>query len=455
MSVMGEGSYLPKVRTQYERYPYPPRRPADERKTLIRTDLDYLAKINHYGFRGRQRFDGFRALVVGGGTGDATVFLAEQLRRKDAEVVHLDISRASLDIARRRAEVRGLTRIQWVNRSLLELPILDLGRFDYINCCGVLHHLADPKAGLAALKSVLAPGGCMGLMLYATYGRTAIYQIQELMRRVNEGEPDIGVRVENTRTMIDCLPETNWIKRGGYRYKDMERYGDAGIHDMFLHSQDRSYTVEEMYALVEGAGLRFIDFSNHRTRREYRPGTYLRNPRLLRSLRRLPIRRQQAIGELMAGHIMQHSFYVSEREQTVADLDDLDNVPYHFYAPPANLYETMTANPKGRVNVTFSGGLGLSFQPGPRTRFIFKYLDGRASLGEIFARVREETGEPFTDRELLAEFGPIYEILKPYDWILMRHRSVSPLPCMGDGEIVGTEEGRRGAIPAPPVGTRP
>ena len=40
-----------------------------------------------------------RALVAGGGTGDATIFLAEQLRHTDAQVVHLDMSSASIAIA--------------------------------------------------------------------------------------------------------------------------------------------------------------------------------------------------------------------------------------------------------------------------------------------------------------------------------------------------------------------
>ena len=37
-----------------------------------------LPLLNHYGFAGRQSFqNGFRALVAGGGTGDATIFLAD------------------------------------------------------------------------------------------------------------------------------------------------------------------------------------------------------------------------------------------------------------------------------------------------------------------------------------------------------------------------------------------
>ena len=95
---------------QYDRFPYPERNPADERVRLISTWLDDLRMLNHHCFRGAQSFGaGFRVLVAGGGTGDGTVFLAEQLRGLDAEVVHLDISRVAMEIARERVRLRGLT----------------------------------------------------------------------------------------------------------------------------------------------------------------------------------------------------------------------------------------------------------------------------------------------------------------------------------------------------------
>src|SRR5579862_8199573 len=139
---MSTNRYLPEVREQYEEFPYPPRDPNDEKVRLLRPWLDDLAMINHYCFAGRQSFrNRFRVCVAGGGTGDATIFLAEQLRRTDAEVVHLDLSQAAIDIARRRAQVAALNNISWVCGSLLDLPVLELGKFDYINCSGVLHHL--------------------------------------------------------------------------------------------------------------------------------------------------------------------------------------------------------------------------------------------------------------------------------------------------------------------------
>jgi 2-polyprenyl-3-methyl-5-hydroxy-6-metoxy-1,4-benzoquinol methylase len=75
--------------------------------------------------------------------------LASQLAARGiaAEIIYLDLSSASLDIARARAAARRLENITFIQASLYELPERDLGKFDYIDCCGVLHHLPDPVAG--------------------------------------------------------------------------------------------------------------------------------------------------------------------------------------------------------------------------------------------------------------------------------------------------------------------
>ncbi len=129
------------VRAQYEAYPYPARDPADEAKRLITGSPSHLDEINHYVFAGRlDTRRPFRALIAGGGTGDATIMLAQQLadRGCPAEVVYLDISAASLAIARARAEVRGLTNLRFVQGSLDDIGALAAGPYDYTTaaaCC--------------------------------------------------------------------------------------------------------------------------------------------------------------------------------------------------------------------------------------------------------------------------------------------------------------------------------
>src|SRR3989440_2987619 len=212
---MEKTNYLQSVKDQYEAYPYPLRNPEDEKMRLENSWHDFLEVINFYCFKGKQNFSGpFRALVAGGGTGDQTIFLAEQLRyNRRAEIVHLDFSEKCNEIAKRRAEVRKLVNITWVHGSVLDLTSLKLGPFDYINCVGVLHHLEDPKAGLQALRSVLKDGGAMSLMLYGKYGRTGVYQLQELLRRLNFNETDLEAQLANAKIVLDSLRTTNWVNR--------------------------------------------------------------------------------------------------------------------------------------------------------------------------------------------------------------------------------------------------
>ncbi len=177
------------VRAQYESLPYPPRDPRDEAKRLITGSPSHLDEVIHYVFGGRfDRAQPFRALIAGGGTGDAAIMLGQQLTdagAAKAEIVYLDQSAASRAIAEARAKTRGLTNINFVSGSLLDLAQLGLGRFDYIDCCGVLHHLDDPAAGLAALTQALTPTGGLGLMLYGTLGRTGVYPVQTLVKALS------------------------------------------------------------------------------------------------------------------------------------------------------------------------------------------------------------------------------------------------------------------------------
>ena len=67
----------------YEGLPFPQRAVEDESFRLITPPPDHLGRLNHYCFAGRNNFSSdFRALVAGGGTGDAVVYLAEQLSKR-------------------------------------------------------------------------------------------------------------------------------------------------------------------------------------------------------------------------------------------------------------------------------------------------------------------------------------------------------------------------------------
>jgi SAM-dependent methyltransferase len=426
---------LPEVRALYEALPYPARDPDDERRRLVTTWVDDLPMIAHYGFGGRARFDaGFRALVAGGGTGDATIYLAEQLRATGAEVVHLDFSAASTAIARRRAEVRGLANIRWVQASLLDLPNLGLGEFDYINCVGVLHHLADPDAGLEALLSALKPEGAMGIMVYGAAGRAGIYQMQSLLALVNADETDPAARLDHARQVLSGVPPTNWFRRGEDQVTD-HRAGDAGLADLLLHPRDRAYSVEDLYEwLVDRRGLSIALTDVQRGRSAYMPRLVAgpQPPRVIQRIARMPERRQHAIAELWSGRIQTHSFFATRRP-AAAPYGEPDFVPFLFHEPVTGPeLAKIFARSGGQPFVLDHQWSGVSVRvtPGPHVPAILERIDGRRTFGEIFAAVREAPAfraRPPDDAALFAEFRETWEVLNAIDRLLLRHRD-HPLP---------------------------
>ena len=434
---MKTSDYISQVREQYEELPYPPRDPHDENKRLVRTWLDDLSMINHYCYAGRQSFrDRFRVLVAGGGTGDGTIFLAQQLRHTDAEIVHLDLSRASIGIARQRAQARGLNNISWVNDSLLALPQLGLGTFDYINCSGVLHHLEDPDAGLCALLAVLKDTGALGVMVYGQYGRTGVYQMQALMRLINQGESDAAGRIRNTREVLESLPRTSWFSRGRDIFPDEDLDTAAGIYDFLLHSQDRAYTVGELYEWFHDRHRLNLELTDvGRGRSAYQPEMALgpRQPRFLSSVQALPPRQQHEIAELLVGNLITHSFYATRSPATRAPYGDADYVPFFFHEPVTG--SDLSALIRHHNSLPFvvnheHTGVAVRVDPGKFSAYILPHVDGRRSFGEIFSRVRAEPelrASPPSDGELFRDFHAFYDLLAAIDRVLLRHRSVEPV----------------------------
>ena len=404
------------VRDQYEAYPYPSRDPADEAKRLVVGSPSNLLEVNHYLFGGRRDFTKpFRALVAGGGTGDASIMLAQQLANagNTGEVVYLDLSTTSRGIAEARAAARGLTNIRFVTGSLLDVESLDLGLFDYIDCCGVLHHLSDPEAGLAALTGALAPDGGMGLMVYGTYGRSGVYPLQDVLRQL-VGDRALAEQVSYARRLLANLPPTNLFARNPV-LRD-HTGSDAELVDLLLHSQDRSYTVEEISGLVRGCGLRLISFIEPL---RYDPATYVKDPVLLRQVGSLTPDGRAAVAEKLAGNLKTHVFYVSKRPatDTLAWPDGPEAIPCLRVLDGAQLAKAVQRDLvlKGEFD-----GLSLKF-PLPRlATAVLPWIDGNTTLGEIQRALQDLDPRQDWDH-FKAQFDQLYQVLGGLNHLLIRY----------------------------------
>jgi SAM-dependent methyltransferase len=252
-----------------------------------------------------------RILVPGCGTVQAAY--TAYMNRAD-QVVGVDFSEASLAHERFLQERHGLSNLKLFKGDLLDVGSLN-SQFDVILCTGVLHHMADPGAALAALRDVLASDGVMVLMLYGQTVRTGVYMLQDAFRRMHIEQTSEGVA--EVRRILAELPRRHYAQ--DYIAAATELRHDAAVVDTFLHPQDRAYTVPQILELVDKAGLAFQNWvDNHLYWRNafWGPDTAIAS-----AVDPLPPREHWATVEMLSQMAGLHTFTVRHSSAEVPTVD--------------------------------------------------------------------------------------------------------------------------------------
>lgn len=291
----------------YDTYPFPPEPLLDEPPPGYNWRWNWLAAYNFCTGR-RPARENVRILDAGCGTGVGTEYLVHL--NPQAQITAIDLSAGALAVAKERCQRSGADRVEFRHLSLYDVEQLP-GEFDLINCVGVLHHLPDPKRGLQALASKLAPGGIMHIFVYAAMGRWEIQLMQEaisLLQGDQRGDYRDGVKVG--RQIFAALPETNrLVKREQERWA-MENQRDECFADMYVHPQEVDYTIDTLFDLIEVSGLTFLGFSNPRSwNLEALLG---KQPELLERAKHLNERQRFRLVELLNSEAITHyEFFLS------------------------------------------------------------------------------------------------------------------------------------------------
>jgi SAM-dependent methyltransferase len=237
------------VRAFYERYPYP--RPVESLDNYRQRWQDpQRCRADYHLFWPAKPFrEDHSILVAGCGTSQAA---KHALRWPAAKVTGIDFSETGVRCTETLKQRYGLHNLQ-VHQLPVE-RVSDLGTsFDQIVCTGVLHHLADPDAGLRALRGVLKPDGAMHLMVYAPYGRTGVYMLQEFCRRVGIHAAD--GEIHDLIAALEVLPSGHPLETLMRQAPDFCH--EAALADALLHPQDRAYSVPQLFDFLEKGGLVF------------------------------------------------------------------------------------------------------------------------------------------------------------------------------------------------------
>ena len=286
-----------RIRSFYEQHPYPP--PIVDLDNYQKTWEDTLRRRAdvHLHWPTQSYRQDRSMLIAGCGTAQAAKYA---LRWPDAKVNAIDVSRTALEHTQKLKQ-----KYQLANLEVYELPLEQVAalnnQFDLIVSSGVLHHLPDPDAGLAALRSCLAPDGAMNVMVYAPYGRTGIYLLQDYCRRLKIGTSSAEIR--DLAASLRALPPDHPLLPLLRNSPDFQ--SEAALADALLHPQDRSYSVDQFFEFIRGAGLQFG--------RWIRQAPYLPQCGGLTQvphsslISQLPDQEQFAAMELFRGNMLRHS----------------------------------------------------------------------------------------------------------------------------------------------------
>jgi SAM-dependent methyltransferase len=367
------------VRDFYDRYPYPP--PVDnlEKYQRLWQDRQRRRADYHLFWPTRAYSETHSILIAGCGTSQAA---KHALRWPSAQITGIDCSSTSVQRTNELKRKYNLTNLQVHMLAIEEVAALEMS-FDQIVCTGVLHHLADPDAGLRALRSVLKPDGAMHLMVYAPYGRAGIYMLQEFCRRIGIHATD--AEIKDLVTALSALPPGHPLE-GLLRQAPDFRH-EAALADALLHPQDRAYSVPQLFDFIEKAGLTFgrwvrqAPYSLH-------CGAIAKIPHATRMVH-LSLAEQYAAIELFRGTMARHSAIVyrddrtSELQQTSFAHDaGLDYVPIRM----ADTICVQDRLPPGAnavlINQTHTYR-DLFLPIGSTEKRLFDAIDGVHSIGEI------------------------------------------------------------------------
>ncbi|MDH5557711.1 MAG: class I SAM-dependent methyltransferase [Alphaproteobacteria bacterium] len=364
---------MDKVQAQYERWIYP--EPVEDLEAWIAGGAISAGDARECGdifWPATGYREGMNILVAGCGANQAARYA---LKHPTAKVTGIDLSEASLAHEEKLKTKHGLDNLT-LHRMRLE-EISKLGQaFDFIASSGVLHHLPDPVAGLKALAGVLDRDGVIYIMLYGRYGRTPVYMMQDLFRRLHMGQTEDDVAL--VKETIRLLPPEHPLRPYETRSTDMKF--DSGLVDLFLHQQDRPYSVPEIMEFTRDGGLTFQAWVQPAF---YNPDVAIpENHPLYQRMEQLPDEERWAAMELFGGILSRHDFCVCRPDRPRDSYNiDFTDPGFAGRAVPLSQGGTLASAAAGRPAILSSPRRPPMTLPPPLAT-IFQQIDGARTIAQ-------------------------------------------------------------------------
>ena len=181
----------------------------------------YLVEPHILAFADFAKWKDSKVLEVGSGIGTDTINFA----RAGATVVAVELSERSMDLAKQRASVFGLSdRVRFINGNAeLLSSLVPSERYDLIYSFGVIHHSPHPEVILREMRKVASVGTTLKLMVYhrrswkvaaivLRYGRGRFWRSRRII--ADHSEAQFGSPVTYTYSRREFV---DLVRRSGFR----------------------------------------------------------------------------------------------------------------------------------------------------------------------------------------------------------------------------------------------
>jgi ubiquinone/menaquinone biosynthesis C-methylase UbiE len=191
--------------------------------------------------------------ILDAGCGSGHRLLGFAKKCPQTNFLGVDMTAASLNVARQLAERHKLGNVRFEQGDLLELN-LD-ARFDLIMSIGVIHHLEDAQRGLDNLCRLLAPGGHILLWHYHPYGEFSRLLERELLLAFwDRDRMPFSEGIEIMNALGISLSREHYS--GALATKDNQVMDDVSMNvDGYLHPIVHAYRFDEALDMLGRCGM--------------------------------------------------------------------------------------------------------------------------------------------------------------------------------------------------------
>ena len=233
---------------------------------------------------------------------------------------------------------------------------------------------------------------------------------------------------------------------------------DHEVYDRFCHSQDRAYTVpgrgllkfymsinifSEVEDWLKQAGLHFVDFNFRRDKHILSIQNLDLDIVVRNAVNQLSFMEKYAFAELFHGSFDNHNFYISKKNDSVASIEDQNNIPF-FFGNPINMKEhlkgdlkkinaetqTLKSNLQYEYQTFLNHGIyNISLHLTNYTGHIIDYLlEGKLPISDLLTEI--EAQKKISPQLIMSELRHFYNNISRHDLLLLRDKSVQNIDVL-------------------------